>query len=626
MGEERLARMARSLTHRGPDDEGIEVLDGAGDDGLSLGLVHRRLSIIDLSTAGHQPMTDVQTGNRIVYNGEIYNFREIRQELEQRGYTFAGHSDTEVILKAYGCFGIECLHRFRGMFAFAIWDARARRLFLAVDRFGIKPLYVYEADGRFAFSSELRTLLKSGLVPAEVEPLGVESFLAYGTVQAPLTMVKGVQAMLPGQYLLYDVARRSSERITYWQPARSASREETGRPEQIVERMREILADSVAQHLVSDVPVGLFLSGGVDSSAIVALANAHCDGALQSFSVTFAEERFSEEKYSDLIAERYCRHHTRIRMGAEDLAGFLPGALEAMDQPTIDGINVYAISQAVRQRGIKVVLSGQGGDEVFGGYSSFRQIPQMLAAQAVFGRLPRLLRSVGAATADVVLRQHWIGSKIGQFLRSDRDRLATYLTWRQLFSLRSRERLLPGRRDVGVVNGLPTQVAEAVTARIKELDAFDCVSVLELQLFLANTLLRDGDFMSMAHGLEVRVPFLDHRIVEFALSVPSALKSARGVPKPLLLRAMGESLPSQIWQRPKMGFFLPWDSWLRRRLRPQIEDVLESFPEDNALGLDMPSCRTVWRKFLAGAPGVTWARAWALYVLISWYRRNLCAN
>jgi len=618
--------MAASLAHRGPDDEGVKVLPVPGGDDLSLGLVHRRLAIIDLSAAAHQPMVDEQTGNWIVYNGEVYNHQEIRRELEQRGATFASRSDTEVILKAYGQYGTECLDRLRGMFAFAIWDAGREQLFLAVDRFGIKPLYVGAVDGLFVFSSELRTLLKSGLIRAEVEPLAVESFLAYGAVQAPLTMVKNIDALLPGQALVYRVQDRSARRFTYWRPGRPESPAASAPGPQVLGRMREILADSVAQHLVSDVPVGLFLSGGIDSSAVVALANHRRDGALQSFSVTFPEDLFSEQRYSDLIARRYCRQHTRIRISEDDLVGFLPGALQAMDQPTIDGINVYTISQAVRRAGLKVVLSGQGGDEVFGGYPSFRRVPKILAAQSALGYLPRILKSGAGDMVDLLLRQRWIGSKIAQVVRCDPDMLACYLLFRQLFSPRSRDRLLRRRCETGVVDGVPAQVAQDLKAEIAGLDSFSCLSVLELRLFMANTLLRDGDFMSMAHGLEVRVPFLDHEVVEFVFGAAPALKAARGMPKPLLVRAMGELLPKEIWRRRKMGFMFPWDLWLRQRLRAQIDEMLASFPPDNALGLDLDNCRSVWRQFLAGAPGVTWARAWAIYVLLSWYERNMGAG
>jgi asparagine synthase (glutamine-hydrolysing) len=294
-----------------------------------------------------------------------------------------------------------------------------------------------------------------------------------------------------------------------------------------------------------------------------------------------------------------------------------------MDQPTMDGINVYAISRAVRQTGIKVVLSGQGGDEVFGGYPAFGSVPKILSVQSALRHLPAALRSGAAGLADVLLRQRWIGSKAAQLIRSDPDMLTSYLTFRQLFNPRSRERLLLNRDTSGMINGIPVEIEEEMNAEIRGLDAFRCLSILEMRLFMANTLLRDGDFMSMAHGLEIRVPFLDHRIVEFVFSVEPQAKSVRGTPKPLLVQAMGDLLPREIWQRPKMGFMFPWDLWLRHRLRPQIEQTLDKFPDDNGLGLRMSYCRAVWREFLAGTRGVTWPRVWALYVLLSWCRRNL---
>ena len=617
-----LATMAASLAHRGPDDEGIEVLPLAGQEDLSLGLVHRRLSIIDLSAAGHQPMTDEQTGNRIIYNGEIYNHLEIRRELQQSGCAFRSHSDTEVILKAYSRYGIQCLDRLRGMFALAIWDAQNEQLFLAVDRFGIKPLYVCEADGLFLFSSELRTLLRSRLIRTEIEPLAVESFLAYGAVQAPLTMVKNVHAMLPAQAMIYGVKSRSARRFTYWQPVRPIS-QSPERPRDVVGRMREILADSVAEHLISDVPVGLFLSGGIDSSAIVALANGRRDDSLQSFSVSFSENEFSEQKYSDLVAKRYCRNHTRIRITDDDLAGLLPEALRAMDQPTIDGINVYTISRAVRQTGMKVVLSGQGGDEIFGGYPCFRLVPKILAVQSALACFPRALKSAMGDLVDMLLRQRWVGSKMAQLVRSDPDMLTSYLAFRQLFSARSRNHLLRSRPTAGAVHGVPAQVAEDLATEIAGMDSFSCLSALEMRLFMANTLLRDGDFMSMAHSLEIRVPFLDHRIAEFVFAADPGVKSTRGIPKPLLVHAVRDLLPEEVWRRSKMGFMFPWDLWLRHKLRAPIDRMLADFPEDNALGLHMANCRSMWQRFLHGAPGVTWARAWAMYVLLSWYKQNM---
>lgn len=623
VNDKTLAAMAVSLAHRGPDDHGTQILRPTGTDDLAVGLVHRRLSIIDLSPAGHQPMADEPSGNWIVYNGEIYNHQELRHDLEGLGHTFRSQSDTEVILKAYAQYGTACVDRLRGMFAFAIWDAQTCRFFLAVDRFGIKPLYVYRREGLFAFSSEIRALLRSGLIPKQVDPRAVETFLAYGAVQAPLTMVKDVCAMLPGRFMVHDAKNHQTTRNTYWRPTQAALGEVPKSCREVVAKTREVLADSVSRHLVSDVPVGLFLSGGLDSSAIVALVNSCCGGALRSFSVNFAENQYSEQKYSDLVAARYCPDHTRIRIGEQDLVGFLPEALEAMDQPTIDGINIYAISRVVRQAGIKVVLSGQGGDEIFGGYPAFWHVPQILAVQSVLRRLPFALRSRVGNWVDILLGQRWLGSKIAQLVRSDSDLLTTYLIYRQVFNPIVRDRLLHHRDTSGTVNGVPAEIVEEMNAQLEGLDSFDCISLLETYLFMANTLLRDGDFMSMSHGLEIRVPFLDHRVAEFVFGVPAAMKSPRGLPKRLLVQAVSDLLPREILRRRKMGFMFPWDLWLRQKLRPRIQQTLDEFPEDNGLGVRMAGCQTVWEKFLRGERGVTWPRVWAIYVLLSWYRRNM---
>ena len=243
--------------------------------------------------------------------------------------------------------------------------------------------------------------------------------------------------------------------------------------------------------------------------------------------------------------------------------------------------------------------------------------------QSALRCLPRAVRSGSADLADVLLRQRWIGSKIAQLVRSDPDMLTTYLTYRQLFNPRSRDHLLQDRVTSGTVGGVPAEVADEMNAEMRGLDPFDCLSLLEMRLFMANTLLRDGDFMSMAHGLEIRVPFLDHRIVEFVFGVEPSLKSPRGITKRLLVQAMSDLLPREILHRRKMGFMFPWNLWLRQRLRPQIEQMLDEFPEDNGLGLRMASCRAVWKRFLSGTRGVTWPRVWAIYVLLSWYRRNM---
>lgn len=618
-----LEAVSNLLAHRGPDDQGIEVLKVDEGQGVLLGLVHRRLSIIDLSPAGHQPMKDEETGNWIVYNGEIYNYQDLRQSLIEVERVFKSTSDTEVVLKAYDQYGTRCLERLRGMFAFAIWDERDKKLFMAVDRFGIKPFYYYLGTKReFYFSSEVRALMHSGLVEKTIEPAALDSFLAYGAVQAPLTIIKGVRSLLPAHYATYDTRTNEMQTSQYWSPGKRVTSGRIDNENDAIAGLREILHDSVNKHLVSDVQVGLFLSGGIDSSSIVATANTLAHGELRSFSVSFAELAFSEDRYSQLVARRYCRNHNEIRLSAEELLGFLPRAIEAMDQPTVDGINTYCISKAVKEAGIRVVLSGQGGDEVFGGYETFKRIPLISKSAWAFHVLPSSLRIRIGHIIDRLLNKPFVGSKFARILESDGKPLSTCLILRQLFSPNTRKLLREGACESQVFNGLPHESVCMLAREMEGLDLFSTISLLELRLYLANMLLRDGDFMSMAHGIEVRVPYLDHELVDYVFSISSHIKFPNSLPKPLLVKTMGDLLPKEIYSRAKMGFTFPWEMWLRDQLRPQIEDLLFSLPAANAAGLHMRNCQYLWKKFLGIEESVSWARVWAIYIILSWCQKN----
>jgi len=621
--KETFKTMVSKLHHRGPDDEGIEFFCENGQERIQIALGHRRLSIIDLSKNAHQPMKNKDASLWIVYNGEIYNFVQLRKELIALGHSFFSCSDTEVILHAYQQWGIECLHRLDGMFAFAIWDKERQSIFLATDRFGMKPLYYHHStEGLFVFASELRVILDSGFVEKRVEPLAVDSFLAYGAVQAPLTMLPKVFSLLPAHYLLYNYKRNDVDISPYWRPSDSVPSKPLPDKEVFV-NLRTILRDVVRRHLVSDVPVGLFLSGGIDSSSVVILASELTKGALESFSVTFQESVFSEEKYSQLIAKLYCKNHRDIKITEQDLLNSLPFALKSMDQPTIDGINVYMISRLVRNAGVKVVLSGQGGDEVFGGYSTFKRIPQIQMFRRLLFFLPSFMREyIGKL---IVGQNHYntMMAKIAQILQLDMDSISLYLVLRQLFSSRARISLMNETYNNGVTNRVPLYVMESLLDEIKHYNTFNSISLLDMRLYMANMLLRDGDCMSMAHGLEVRMPFLDRELVEFVFNISSKLKSSNRLLKPLLVGAMRDSLPEAIYNRPKMGFTFPWPIWLKAKLRDSMEEVLCDSSLGIEAGLNTKECVNVWRKFLSGGSGVNWARPWALYVLLQWCRTNL---
>lgn len=625
--EATLRKLAESLMHRGPDSGGTEIVKVKRKQDCHLGLVHRRLSIIDLSNAAHQPMQDKNTGNRIVYNGEIYNYQEHKEELIGRGNIFNSNSDTEVILKSYAVYAENCLEKLRGMFAFAIWDEERERLFLATDRFGIKPLYFCEKpNGEFIFSSEIKAILRNGLVGKELEPLAIDSFLAYGSVQAPLTIIRGVHILLPGHYLIYDVQQKESKIVQYWSPRNSTASVSKFNESQKISQFRVALEGSIKAHLTSDVPVGLFLSGGVDSSALAILSNKVSNGdGLESFSIVFSENDYSERKYSRLIGEKFCSRHNEIHLSETDLYDSLPQALGAMDQPSVDGINTYIISRAVRERGIKTVLSGQGGDEIFGGYSSFKRI-------ALFQKLFRLIAFLPAsfnAGMGKITEKMCGGSisisKINQVLQSKGDPFSQYMILRQLYSPEIRRNILRNICNEVAIDGLTVKTKEWLAGEIKHLDLFTIVSILEMRLYLANTLLRDGDVMSMAHGLEIRVPFIDHELLKHVFDMPIDMKVDRKIPKPLLVEAVYNELPREIYMRPKMGFTFPWEVWLRNKLRYQVDDLLGSYSENNGMGLNIAECRRQWNLFIQKNPQVSWSRVWAIYVLLHWYNENILA-
>src|SRR3954471_13603067 len=374
-----LERGTQSLAHRGPDDSGTILLRGANQRD-EIGLGNRRLAILDLSPLGHQPMHDTETGNWIVYNGEIYNFREIRQELEASGTRFVSHSDTEVVLKSYAQWGLSSISKFRGMFAFAIWDSNSHQLLLARDPMGIKPLYYARAGSFFIFASEVRALLGTGLLPTRIDAAGLTNYLTFGSSYDPLTLIEGVRALPAGHSLTWKdgVAKQSQ----YWDlvddlPSKAQSVPSISTHDEALaaNQLRPLLEAAVRMQLVSDVPVGVFLSGGIDSSALVSILS---DGGVRpsTFSIAFRESDFSEAQHSRAIAAKFQTDHHEIEVSQFDVLAAIPDALAAMDLPTMDGVNTFFVSRETRRAGVKVALSGLGGDEVFAGYSSFRTIPR----------------------------------------------------------------------------------------------------------------------------------------------------------------------------------------------------------------------------------------------------------
>jgi asparagine synthase (glutamine-hydrolysing) len=567
-------RLLGALLHRGPDDRGIFL----SPDGRAA-LVHARLAILDPSTAGRQPME--RSGHWITFNGELYNFRALRKELIRDGERFATETDTEVLLALYLRHGPACLARLRGMFAFAIWSERT--CFLARDRFGIKPLYYgFSGRGELVFGSEVKALLATGMIERRLDPAGLESFLTSGSVTEPLTLLASVRSLEAGHWMLGRDGVWETRRYFQidFQPVEETS-QDAG------ERTRSALLDSVRHHFVSDVPVGIFLSGGLDSGALVALARETGNDDLATFSIGLEDLPEDESNAARQRANFFGTDHREMLLTRELASHWVGDFLAALDQPTVDGFNTYCVSKLARDHGYRVVLSGLGGDELFGGYPSFRHVPRLLQA----GRALQPLHRVTTPLARVWERAAINGrsARMAAYLEGEATLPRAYQAVRSIFSPAERDKI--GRSLLGAAweNSFPSEIVPELPV-----DPADGVSYLELTRYLRNQLLRDADVMSMAHGLELRVPFVDHELLAVLRTIPAAVRLAPGK------KLLREAVPGLPEWRCKRGFTFPFNAWLDTTWRDLKEE-------------------------LRGAPAVpldSWSRKWSLIVLSRWLRRH----
>jgi asparagine synthase (glutamine-hydrolysing) len=611
-----LERATLSLAHRGPDDSGTVIIRDTLPEPVEVGFGSRRLAVLDLSPLGHQPMRDPESGNWIVYNGEIYNFRAIRKKLENEGARFAGNSDTEVLLKAYARWGERCLDELRGMFAFAIWDAQRHRLFLARDPMGIKPLYYCTVGPYFLFASEIRTLLHTGLIPRRMDRAGLSNYLAFGSLYDPITLIEGVSALRPGHYLTWE--REHVRDVKYWDlapPAENVCPAPANR-KQFQEDVYATLTEAVRLQTVSDVPVGVFLSGGIDSSSLAGiLRNGGAD--VDTFSIVFRESGYNEAEYSRMVAKAFGTCHHEVLVSQHDALEAIPFALRAMDQPSIDGLNTFLIARQTRAAGIKVALSGLGGDELFAGYSSFRDVPRMERFARICSAFPGVLRKPLARIFCLVASDTDQNRKLTALVASNTSH--PYFLYRGLFTPGGRSSLLKsvGGQDITRADAVLRTNLESA----RDLDPINRVSYLEARCYMLNTLLRDADVMSMAHGLEVRVPLIDHLLAAKLLALPGAWKLDNHTPKPLLVNALKGALPDEIVHRKKSGFTLPFERWMRDELHSEVGRGLQNMATGPlALLLDASAVQEVWNGFNKGT--TSWSRPWSLYVLQRWCEVN----
>jgi len=626
--------MTAALLHRGPDDEGFLSGDPRAP-GVALGM--RRLSIIDLA-GGHQPVWNESRDVAAVFNGEIYNYRDLRERLTLAGHHFSTQSDSEVLVHAWEEWSEDCLAELRGMFAFAILDLRGQvlspQLFLARDPLGIKPLYYSQTSDGILFASEVRALLAAG-VPRALSPDALTSYLLFGSVSEPVTLVENIFSLPPGHSMLLLVPdrRRAPRPRPWWNLRRSPAAKDPRRPRDhaaAARALRPLLEDAVRAHLIADVPVGLFLSSGLDSTAIAVLAAREQRG-IRSFTLSFPGTSYDEAPLARRIAESCGTSHSEIPLHGSDIPLHLEQALASLDQPTMDGINSYLVSWAARQAGLKVALSGLGGDELFAGYPTFHTVPSLRRLAGMASLLPGFLRAATAPLAEKIAS--WklspdAARKTAAAWRGLRPFPDAYFLARALFPPFEADRLAVTRYRPSAVaeDGttlLPTWMGwlERTSGEAHAMETIAGISWLELRCYMAGTLLRDTDSVSMSRSLEVRVPLLDTPLVEFVATLPDRARWRPASQKSLLTEALAGILPDTLSNQPKRTFTLPWEEWLRGPLRSTIDTSFAELAPALLPHLKAPAVHAVWRDFLAGR--TSWSRPWSLYVLNEWCHRNL---
>jgi asparagine synthase (glutamine-hydrolysing) len=614
--------MNAAMAHRGPDALG--TWESPPDDrGFGVLLGHRRLSILDLSEAGRQPMVDSATGHVIVFNGEIYNYVALRESLAARGERFESTGDTAVMLRALGVQGNDAVGQFRGMFAFAFWDIVRRQLSLARDALGIKPLYFARArepgaEWSIAFASEVRALLASGLLgKPRLDPDAAASMVWNGFIMGPQTAVEGIESLWPGELRVLDGQGRELLAKTFWRapPAGELRTEATDELEQTLE-------EGLRLHLASDVPLAVFLSGGIDSSVVANLAQRAARSPIHTFTLAFEEEQYNEGPSARRIAAAIGTRHREILLTQSDFVSGLDAAIGSLDQPTFDGLNSYFMSRAIREAGFTVALVGTGGDELFGGYSSFRDLPILERYNKQFGWVPRTARIAGArlvaramqpSRGAIAPQTRW--AKLPDIIRRGDDRLGLYQLTYALFLPAFQRRLLKG-------DPLKDGMSDAMRARIDEemrgRSPLSAVSMMEQRVFLGERLLRDNDAASMAVSIEQRLPLVDRVLLETVCRLQDRVRYEPVGKKSLLRRVGLRGIDPSLFDRPKSGFVLPFDRWIRLGLGDVMDRTMRDPEAVRSVGLNPEAVGNLWGAFLAGAPGLYWSRVWALYVLIRW--------
>lgn len=578
------------MKHRGPDYTGCWT-----EDNIALG--HNRLSIIDLDSRSNQPMISGCGKYAMVFNGEIYNFKEVRNTLQFSAWKTT--SDSEVLLQGYIEKGAKILNDLNGMFAFAIYHLSERKLFIARDRLGIKPLYYVNKNGNFAFSSELRPLLQLPFVSSGINNSAVVDYLTFQSTVSPNTLVKDVQVLPSGCYVHYS--NTSFETHQFWGIS-DGPKYHFENFSEAQDEIRRLFTSSVRYRLVSDVSIGAFLSGGIDSSLIVAQMAKISESPIVTKSIGFKESQYDETAIATIVADRYATEHERIELSAIEFAESIPMVMSQMDSPSMDGVNTYFVSQAVKNSGITVALSGLGGDELFAGYqyhfhySKLRKLRSWLKWLSLFDN---------KSFIDILQKPKHRKLAISLFTNTSNSRL--YQSLRSVFDKYQRSELIQS-------------VSRTSHTKIDDFPVLSQYGIMDILGYTQNVLLKDTDQMSMQHALEVRVPFFDHRLVEAALSIPDKWKYDGTRPKSFLTTVFKDDLPKEVYERQKMGFVLPYNRWLRYELKTYAQTKLKHLASTEILNPDRVN--QISNSFFSGSPKVSASEIWTLVALSSWLESN----
>ncbi len=592
-----LESMNAAMTHRGPDAGGFFTNE-------HIGLGHRRLSIIDTEQSANQPMRSSNNTWIIAFNGEIYNYVELKAN-ELQDVTFKTASDTEVILELFQRYGIECLSKLKGMFAFVIHNAETKDTFVVRDRYGMKPLYFSMQKNGCFIASEIRSLLASDSIPRKLNRVALEEYIETQTVCAPNTLIENVQLLEAGHYLHFK--ENETTKHCYYRLLADTSYELTDK-KSTQELLRSTLRESVLQHMRADVPFGAFLSGGIDSSLLVGLMTEVRSEKINTFQISFEEEAFDERKYAQLVANKFGTDHHEINLSAETFLQDIPSAVASIDFPSGDGPNTYAVSKATKEAGLTVAISGLGGDELFAGYPVFQYMQSI--EKSFLLKLSYPLRKSASTLLNTISSSRSLRKK-AELLGLPKANLAS---------------AFPLVRNVWKANELISRTTKHFEIENnfnfifeKQAPLLNRVSAAEIESYMQHVLLRDSDQMSMAHSLEIRVPFLDHQVVELATHLSNDLKNPTS-PKKFLTETFADILPEEVVNRKKMGFTLPWSVWMKNELRDFTEQGFNVLYEQGVVNEN--ALRKAWGKFLLGSEEKSFISFWHLSVLGHWMKNN----